>query len=176
MVLGRLLLAKILGIRPKVELSIAVVGPTNRETMQMEILFKIAITAVLLCFMYYQLVFLRGVWRSQIDPGATVGRILETLKPKTDVIATRDQNKIYQGGKPVGDVSGDVAEDAATVKFTRLLNTSALSADQPFEYRRLRLKIRSIAARSGNYVNQTDAGTITGTDVLSEVVCDKLPQ
>ncbi|GEM_PF-4992242 len=142
----------------------------------MEILFKVAITAAVTCLIYYQLVFLRGVWRSQVDPGATIGRIIDTFKPKTDVIATRDQNKIYQVGKAVGDVSGAVTEEGATVKFTRILNTSGLAVNQPFEYRRLRLKIRSIGARAGMYVNQTDAGAITGTDVLSDVVCDRLPQ
>jgi hypothetical protein len=139
----------------------------------MEIVFKIAVTAVVLCVIYYELAFVRGVWRSQVDPMATVGRILDTLKPRTDMIATRDQSKIYQSGKPIGDVSGEVTEDIETVKFTRLMNTSAMLVDQPFESRRLRLKIRSIGFRTGMYVNQTDSGTITGRDVLSDVVCVK---
>jgi hypothetical protein len=140
----------------------------------METLFKVAITVVVLCLIYYGLMFLWGVWRSQVDPRATFVRILDTLKPKAEVIATRDPNKIYQDGKAVGDVSGEVAEDGRTVKFTRILNTSALKVEQPFEYKRLRLKILSVATRTGMYVNQTDTGTITGTDVLGDVVCERV--
>lgn len=140
----------------------------------MEIVFKLGISVVVACVVYYELVFLRGVWRSQIDPAATVTRLAETLKPKADVIATRDPKKIYQDGKPIGDVSGKVTEDGSTVTFERILNTSGLKASEPIEYKRLRLRIVSIAARAGMYSNMTDAGTITGTDVLTGVVCERL--
>ena len=126
------------------------VGPTNREMVQMEIVFKVAITAVLLCFMYYQLVFLRGVWRSQIDPGATIGRILDTLKPKTDVIATRDQNKIYQDGKVVGEVAVRAATfwpRVSTAAFKRKVESTppekATSAD--FISRRIDLSLSNFS-------------------------------
>jgi hypothetical protein len=141
----------------------------------MEAVFKIVITGVILCIIYFEVIFLRGVWRSQIDPAATVSRIIEALKPKTtEVIATRDPNKIYQDGKVVGDVTGQINERDNIVTFTRILNTSALKTDQPFEYRRLRLKIVRIGTRSGFYVGRNDTETTSGTDVLTDVVCERL--
>jgi len=140
----------------------------------METVFKIVITCVILCVIYFEVIFLLGVWRSQIDPAATVSRILDTLKPKAEMIATRDPNKIYQGGKAVGDVSGQISEHDNNVTFTHILNTSTLKVDQPFEYRRLRLKIVRVGTRSGFYVGQNDTEITSGTAVLSNVVCERL--
>ena len=136
----------------------------------MEILVKIIITALVLLLIYYQVIFVRGVWRSQIDPAATIGRIWDSLKPTTDVIATRDSMKIYQNGQVVGDVSGRVTESETEIRFERLMNTGDLQRDLEFEYRRLRLKIVSVESISGMYMD----GEITGTNVLGNVLCDKL--
>jgi len=137
-----------------------------------EVIFKIAVTGVVLCLVYYQLVFLRGLWRSQVDPQATVARLLEKLKPESDVIATRDPSKIYQGGKAVGEVIGEVTQDGTRFLFKQLANTTALQRDQLFEYRRQRFRIVSIGSRTGMLVNMTDSGTETATDVLGDVVCE----
>lgn len=136
----------------------------------METLVKIIITSVLMLLMYYQIVFLRTVWRSQIDPMATVRRMWDRLKPSAEVIATREPTKIYQNGQAVGDVSGDVIESAKHLRFERLMNTGELNRDQPFEYRRLHLRIVSVESISELYLGDG----ITGTKVLGNVLCEKL--
>ncbi len=136
----------------------------------METLVKIIITSLILLLIYFQVVFVRSVWRSQIDPVATIGRMWDRLKPTADVIATRDPMKIYQNGQVAGDVSGKVTESENEVRFERLMNTGDLQQDQAFEYRRLRLRIVSVESISGMYMG----GGITGTNVLGNVLCEKL--
>jgi hypothetical protein len=134
----------------------------------METIFKIAITAVVLSVIYYQLLFVRTVWKSQIDPRATIARWIKKLQPEDSVIATRDPTKIYQSGKAVGDVTGSVSTDGPKVVFKQLSNTGDLRADQPFEYQRSKLKIVSVASRVGMLVNMTESGSIHRKDVLGE--------
>lgn len=138
----------------------------------METVFKVAITAFFLCAIYYQLVFVRSVWRSQIDPQATFSRLLAKLRPDSDVIATRDPGKIYQNGNPVGDVTAAVAQENSKWVFKQISNTTGLRTDQPFEYQRVTLRIVSIASRTGVLVNMTDQGTTQARDVLGDVVCE----
>ena len=142
--------------------------------MLMETVFKIAITVVLLCAVYYQLLFIRTIWRSQIDPRATISRLIKKLQPESSVIATRDPGKIYQSGKPVGDVTGAVSIDGPKVIFKQLSDTTDLQADKPFDYQRSTLKIVSIASRTGMLVDMSDSGTRHARDVLGDVVCEKL--
>ena len=52
----------------------------------METVFKLAITAVVLCAVYYQLLLIRTVWRSQIDPRATITRLLKKLEPENTLM------------------------------------------------------------------------------------------
>jgi hypothetical protein len=136
----------------------------------METVFKIAITAVVLCAIYYQLVLVRTAWRSQIDPRATISRLLKKLEPENTLIATRDPKKIYQSGEAVGDAIGDVSTAGSRVTFKQLANTTNLRRDQPFEYHRSTYKIVSIASEAGMWVNMTDTGTQQGRDVLGDVV------
>jgi hypothetical protein len=138
----------------------------------METVFKLAISALVMCAIYYELLLIRTVWRSQIDPQVTVSRVLAKLKPDADVIATRDPAKIYQGGVPVGDVTGEISRDGSKWTFKQISNTTRLQTDQPFEYQRNRLRIVGIGSRTGMLVNMTDSGTQQATDVLGDVVCD----
>jgi len=144
----------------------------------MELVIKIVVSAVVAILVFYECVFLFKVWRSQIDPVATSSRILETLRVKTDLLATREPDKLYQAGKIVAAISGRVIEEDSTITFERLLNTSDLKSDQPVEFRRMRLKIKSIAGRTGllsyTEITSTGAKTITGTDVLGNVICERL--
>ena len=138
----------------------------------METIFKVAITVVILFFIYYQLIFVRTVWRSQIDPQATFSRLLEKLKPASDVIATRDPTKIYQSGNPVGDVTGGITQDNSKWVFKQISNTTSLRTDQPFDYQRVTLRILSVGSRTGMLVNMTDEGTTQARDVLGDAVCE----
>lgn len=135
----------------------------------MEILLKVAVTAVVVCLIYYQVVFLRTLWRSQLDPGATFSRVLGKLKLQSDIIAIREPNKIYQNGQVVGEVLGHVETKENRVKFQQLVNTTGLRADRPVEYQRLRLRIVAVRKRTGLLANMTDQGTFVYRDVLREV-------
>ncbi len=139
----------------------------------METLFKVAITGVVVCLVYYQLLFLRSVWRSQIDPRATFSRLLDKLKTESDIIATRDPLKIYQAGESVGDVTGAVTQDGATWTFKQISNTTRLQPDRPFEYQRTTLRVVQIGSRTGFASTTTVGGTSnTATDVLEDVTCE----
>ena len=146
----------------------------------MEVVVKLVISAIVVIFVYYECLFLIGVWRSQIDPKATISRLIETLKPKPDIIATREAAKIYQDGKVVGDISGRITEEDAMITFERILNASELKSEQPFEYRRSTLIIVSIGERDGSYsqteIKESGVTTITGKDVLLNVKCKRLPK
>ena len=141
----------------------------------METVFKVAATAIVICLIYYQVLFVRALWRSQVDPKATVARLLEKLKPETQVIATRDPTRIYQNGTVIGEVRGEVTIEGNRVLFRQLLNTTGVKLDQPIEYQRLRLRIADRGQRIGNMTDMTDTGTIVAKDVLENVVCEKLP-
>ncbi len=141
----------------------------------MEILLKVAVTAVVICLIYYQVVFLRTLWRSQLDPGTTFSRVLGKFKPQSDIIAIREPNKIYQNGQVVGEVLGRVEAEGNRVKFQQLVNTTGLRADQPVEYQRTRLRIVSVKQRTGVLQNMTDEGTFVYRDVLGEVECELVP-
>jgi len=90
------------------------------------------------------------------------------------MIATGEPGKIYQDGKAVGDVSGRINQHGNSVTFTCILNTSSLKTDRPFEYKRLRLKIVKIGAKSGFHVNRNHTEVTSGRDVLTDVVCERL--
>lgn len=141
----------------------------------MEIVLKVAVTAVVVCLVYYQAVFVWTLWTSQIDPTATFARLLGKLKPQSDIIATREPNKIYQRGQAVGEILGPVETKGNRVKFAQLVNTTGLQADQPIEYQRLRLRMVPVKQRTGMFTAMTDQGTLVYRDVLGEVECEILP-
>ncbi len=141
----------------------------------MEIILKVIVTAVVVLLFYYQAVFVSTLWKSHIDPAATFARLLGKLKPQSDIIATREPNKIYQRGEAVGEVLGSAETKGSRVKFAQLVNTTGLQADQPIEYQRLRLRIVSIKQRTGMSTTMTDKETFIYRDVLGEVECELLP-
>jgi hypothetical protein len=140
----------------------------------METIIKVFISCIVGCAIYFGIMFVAGAWRSQIDPVAIVDQFLAAhLRPKGEMIATGEPAKIYQGGKAVGEVSGRINQLGNTVTFARILNTSSLKTDRPFEYKRLRLKIVKIGTKSGFYVNRNKT-EVTGRDVLTDVECVRL--
>lgn len=139
----------------------------------MENLFKLVITAFFAWLIWWEVKFVIEVWRSQIDPRATASRLVDLLKPDQEVIATRDPTKIYQGGKPVGDVVGDVVtQPDSKVLFKMLGGTADLDQQQPFDYKRSRLRILNVGRTIGMYSAVTSSGTTAMTNVLQDVLCE----
>ena len=133
----------------------------------MEILIKSVITIVIVLGCWKALYW---TWTSQIDPRATLKKYISKKPEIADSIVTREPNKIYQSGNPVGDVSGSVENKNGTVVFSEIINTSLLNCDEPFEYQRMKLKVVKIGKRIGLKFD----GPVTKKDVAKDVVCEKV--
>jgi hypothetical protein len=142
----------------------------GRKMTFLEISFKICVTIVIGIVIYWQVVFLKWLWPSHIDVKATLSKFVREAAPKKDVIATRDPNKIYQNGLPVGNVIGGVKEVDDTTVFEKISETSDLKRDAPFEFKRDKLKIIKI-----EQVSAVDISNLTGSHeaVLKDVVCKR---
>lgn len=138
----------------------------------MEIGIKIAITAIVLALIYGQLFFLRGVWRSHIDPKETASKLIKSLILESNVIATRQVDKIYQNGQVVGTVAGNVGKTDDGVTFQHLCETAHLDREHPIEYGRRTLRITGFKGFSMQrlVINQ-DGSSAIRSDTLDEVVC-----
>ena len=135
----------------------------------MELSFRIILTVA---FTVIWFIGVRWVWTHQLDPRATVSRLSEKALAPPDWVATRDPNKMYQGGKAVGDVTGPVQQKDGQVHFGQLANTTGFDREKTFEYQRLTLKVVRIGTMAGMKVEMTDKGARTLTGVFEDVVCD----
>ena len=143
--------------------------------MTLENLFKFVLIIV---FTTLWLAAVRWVWTSQLDAVATVQRLIRKPFKAPDWVATREPDKIYQGGKVVGEVTGLVEEQGATVRFAQLANTSSLDQAKDFQYQRFTLRIRQIGSVFGMKAQTRASGSgvtsQTLTAVLENVVCEKV--
>lgn len=139
-----------------------------------EILFKIAVTVIIIIGIYVQALFLRWLWPTQIDIKATFSRIIRKASPETDVFATRDPNKIYQNGESVGDVTGDIVDEGNQIIFRQLSNTSKLNQKLAFEHKRDSYQILKIEKTTGLKIDMSNHSTSQATAVLENVYCKKL--
>ncbi len=143
--------------------------------MTLENLFKFGLIIV---FTALWLAAVRWVWMSQLDPVATVQRLIQKPFKAPEWVATRDPNKIYQGGNVVGEVTGPVQEQGVAIRFARLANTAALNQGKPFQYQRHTLRIREVGSAIGMktemHVSESGATSRTLTAVLENVVCEKV--
>jgi len=140
-----------------------------------ELTIKLIVTLVIAVIGYYLFQCLRWTWTNQIDPIATLIKIVKKAKPDTDFIAVRDPNRIYQAGNSVGDVTGDVVIRGDLTEFTELSNTQGLNRDVPFEYRRDRYQIQRIGSFAGVSLSVQSRGQMEHKEsVLKNVLCKKL--
>ncbi len=110
----------------------------------MQILCKVLVTGIVIVFVLLPgFMFIRWTWKSEIDPRQTVSKVFSFLfNRKSDLIATRDPSKIYQGGSEVGNVTVDVNNvDGPFIVFPEVCDTGKLDKDKPFEYRNYKLRI-----------------------------------
>lgn len=87
-----------------------------------------------------------------------------------DAIVTRNPDSIYQNRQVVGTVSGAVSEQERQVVFSEICDTGKLTKDQPFDYKRLTLRIRSVEESIGIWSD----GTTSKQAVLRGVICDRI--
>lgn len=129
-----------------------------------EVLSKLLLSAVIVI---PALGALRWIWTNQIDLKATVEKFVGgAIQP--DWIPTRDANKLYQAGRRVADVSGEVEQREGRVLFHRLVDVRGLNTADPVEYGRLKLRVRQIGTIAGTL----SAGTETLQNVWDNVDCE----
>jgi len=137
----------------------------------MQIFIKIIITIcviiAILVFACSLISFLYRTWHSEIDVKETVRRWFTRKPSGADIIATRDPKKIYQDGKEVGDVTGQVNTIDNSVTFQQVSNTTELNRNLPFEYKEKTLKIVKVGSEI-----KIKMGSPMRMNVLEDVVCE----
>ena len=136
----------------------------------MEFIFKIFLTGLVIFFCFGSM---KWIWFSQIDVKETGRQLLDVPKKSMDWVVTRDDNKIYQEGNIVGSICGEVNELEDKIIFEEISDTEQLNNKYPFEYKRNKLKIVSIGARSGAKNVVTLEGSISRKAVITNVICEK---
>jgi hypothetical protein len=144
--------------------------------MVLELFLKVVLTIGMSVFF---LLGLRWVWTNQLDVPGTVAKFVQQVREPPGWVATRDLDKIYQEGKSVGDVTGEVRDVDGRMLFTQLTNTGNLDQKAVFEYRRIRLRICQVGTvtgmKSSVIVGDSGAKSVTLTAVMEDVLCDIVP-
>ena len=137
----------------------------------MELFTKILITVIVILVGAKSLYW---TWTSHIDFKATLHKYV-TKEPKiADTVVTRDNNKLYQNGASIADITGNVQINDDTVLFAQIANVSGLDQNQPIEYKRLKLKVLSVQNTFGMKVVASDKGSSVLQSVMEGVTCKKL--
>jgi hypothetical protein len=117
------------------------------------------------------LVSLHWIWTKQLDPRAAMSRFFEKAVEPPDWVATRDQTKIYQNGRHIGDVTGPVDQKSNQVHFAQLINTTGFDSSKPFEYQRLTLRVTRIGTIIGMKSEVSEKGAHVLNAVMEDVSC-----
>lgn len=141
----------------------------------LEILFKIGTSTLVIIAICWQGFFIKWLWSNQIDLKATFGRIIKLSAPKTDVIAIREHNKIYQNGNVVGNIVGKIEITSDNLIFEKLTDTKLLNKSIPFEYKYDRYIFVKQKSASGMSIHMSAEGKSTIEEgVLQNVMCKKV--
>jgi len=140
----------------------------------MELIIKIFLTVVVIGVIFFSVVSLIWLWQSQIDIKETGRQLLNTPKKSMDWVATRDDKKIYQEGKIVGTICGEVTESDNQIIFKEICNTEQLNKSEPIEYKRDKLKIVSIGGISGEKNVVSLERATSKKSIITDVVCEKI--
>lgn len=135
-----------------------------------ELIIKIVITVLLVVVGAKALYW---TWTSQIDPRATLYKYIKKEPKIADMVVARDQDKLYQNGVAVADVTGTVQIDG-TVLFTQLVNVVGLDRSQPIEYRRHKLRVTQVQYIAASKIVMTVNGTSVLKNVMEGVTCEEL--
>lgn len=136
--------------------------------MLLEILLKIVFTIIVVGIASSSLYW---VWTKQIDVKATLSYLVK--KPIEEIasyVVTVDENAIYQNGKKVGEVIGEVSEVEGKLMFHELHSSMNLDIETPFEYRRKQYKIIHIDVMAD--ASPTEHGMVEG--FKKNVLCERV--
>ena len=147
--------------------------------MAAEIALKLAITLIALvlalAIVVSSVLFVVGLWSSQLDPWQTVKGFFTQRFSQSGAVITRDPNHIYQDGKPVGRIEGEVVKSEGTVEFALLADTADLDRSRPFQYQRLSLLIKSVHGGIAALEDVSPGKARTLHNVMQRVVCGIQP-
>ncbi len=122
------------------------------------------------------LTFCWWLWTHQLNPREMVvhpfsKRFKEVTEVFAELFPTKNPDHIYQNGKPVGRISGEVKEEInGKIIFQEIYDTADLKQDLPFEWKRERFRILSMES-SKSFVLQSDG---IKQWVLDRVVCERV--
>ncbi len=123
-----------------------------------EIVIKILISIPIILTIVFSGSLLLRLWHTQIDTHQSVKLWLGSQLSLSDWISTRDQDLIYQNGRPVGFVEKDPIFDFKISKiiFPRVRHISYIDIGEKIEYRRYVC----------NKVNSKGTESVQGFDII----------
>ncbi len=140
-----------------------------RAMKTVELIFKIILTAF---FTAIWLILIDKTWKSHIDLKESFNQLFNQTTSPPSWIATREENKIYQNGIAIGEITGKVTNNGKEIIFSQISNTSNFDINIPFEYQRFRIKVHKVERFIGNTIELTPTGIPqTITNVYEGVYC-----
>jgi hypothetical protein len=136
-----------------------------------EYVIKIVWTMVALVSIWGLSAFTIKIWRSHVDPSATLTKIVGLFqKPPTELIATREDNALYQDGKIVGRVIGTIEEQESVLVFEEVTDTSNLKRNESMEFRRMKIKFEGPLNFTGITINTLVSDSGQSSSVSSAII------
>jgi len=133
----------------------------------MEVCIKLFISLIII---FLSVKALYWTWTSQIDPKATFQKYFNKEPKISEIVVTRDPNKIYQDGRAVADIIGQVKQTNKGIVFEQIAN-STVDTSKAIEYQRSTYKIIQIERMIGMKSGVTDKGPQVLQNVLENVSC-----
>ena len=117
---------------------------------------------------------LHWTWSSQIDPVATFQKYIKKEPKISEMVVTRDPNKLYQGGNAIADITGQVNSVGERIVFEQIANTSGMNTNETFEYQRDTYRVIQIETIIGMKSVASNTGARVLQSVMENVVCEKV--
>ena len=136
----------------------------------MELSIKLFISLIIIFFAGKAL---HWTWSSHIDPKATIQKYFNKEPKISEIVVTRDPNKIYQDGNAVADIIGQVQQTENGILFVQIAN-STVDTNKAIEYQRSTYRIKQIERMIGMKSVVSDKGSQVLQNVLENVSCEKI--
>ena len=136
----------------------------------MELFIKLLIS---LAIIFFGGKALHWTWTSHIDPKATIQKYFNKEPKISEIVVTRDPNKIYQDGNAVADIIGQVQQTENGILFVQIAN-STVDTNEAIEYQRSTYRIKQIESMIGMKSVVSDKGSQVLQNVLENVSCEKI--
>lgn len=139
-----------------------------------KIIISIVASGVLILWVLGYIKTMKWTWHSQIDTRETVKRFLTEKPDLVQNVVSRDENKIYQNGKIVGEITGAIETREGFTIFKQLCETSNLDRNVFFEHKRDKYQIVKIERSMGMKIVASTKSSEQKNAVLENVYCRKV--